>query len=205
MSPNDTDPAPFIGGSFPSEPVPDMTLPRVQFPPQKPFDISVEMYDPEDEDASTGSEPVHEWQVTRNPEPDEFGNPQWDMRGGYVYTQGGPLAVNDATFSIDEGIIYLTIERDADTREMLSVSADEAAVVPDSDYTYQYRPIARIEKALVNAIPGDPESALVTEHTLVQLQFEEIRIWEDLIVENGSFKLEGLEMSHRNNYDPPAP
>jgi hypothetical protein len=64
-----------------------------------------------------------------------------------------------------------------------------AASVATSDETTQYRALAKL----------DPDEY----PSILQLQFEEIRIWELMIVENGEFALMGAEMSHRETYAPP--
>jgi hypothetical protein len=144
----------------------------------------------------------HPWKVTNGglvaPEGGEEGAEpvqQWNYVGGEIYTQGTKQTVVDGIVSdgdaIGAGFIVLAFDRDPSTREIV---ADSAAVtleetVPDSDYTTQYRVLAKVNSDYDNPV--------------TQYQFEEIRIFEDLAVVNGEFQLIGLEMSHRNYYDLP--
>jgi hypothetical protein len=141
----------------------------------------------------------HPWKVTYGgsevPEGAEEGAepvPKWNYAGGEIYTQGTMQTVADGTLSGAGPFVVLSFVRDIETREINPYSAEVTlrSTVPDSDYYSQYRVLAKI-----NA----PSSLEV-----LQLQFEEIRIYEELVIENGEFKLQGYEVSHRNNYQPPT-
>ena len=129
----------------------------------------------------TGGE-YHPWKVTSA----AGGTVNWDYVGGTIYGQGEPIEVADGNIVGDQGFIYLKIERDPDSREMISAEVEFDVVIPDSDSTYQYRALAYVDSALANKVS--------------QLQFEEIRIEEVLIVVNGEFQLAPLELSSRNIY-----
>lgn len=126
----------------------------------------------------------HPWKVT----PGEL-DETWDVVGDKVWGQGLTITVADTTLTGDPGWILLKVVRDSESREMTSASLQFSATVPESDYTDQYRVIAYINTD-------------ADEH-IMQYQFEEIRIFEDLTVVNGEFRLAALEMSHRNYYEPP--
>lgn len=149
--------------------------------------------DPADYYTGGGDSIHHPWKVTDGGLVD--GIQQWDYVGGEIYTQGAMQTVIDGTVSdvdaIGDGFIVLAFDRNPSTREIVADSAEVTfeAVVPNSDYTTQYRVLAKV------SIVGDNP---VTQH-----QFEEIRIFEDLAVVNGEFQLVGLEMSHRNYYELP--
>lgn len=126
----------------------------------------------------------------------------WDVVGDPVWTQaegdsidtlwsldpetGGPGLTNVVG---DAGYIVLKIIRDRDSREATEVLLQFANEVPESDYYNQYRVIAYVDSE--------------ADEPILQRQFGEIRIFEDLAVVNGELKLVGLEMSHRNHYDAP--
>jgi hypothetical protein len=126
----------------------------------------------------------HDWKVTASTETPG----SWDVAGGYVYSQGAPINVADANVVGSAGYVLLKITRNASTREMTSAVVEFSAVIPTSDSTYQYRVLAYV----------------IEDEPVTQYQFEEIRIFEDLVVVNGAFQLVGLEMSHREYYTPPA-
>jgi hypothetical protein len=126
----------------------------------------------------------HDWKVTASTESPG----SWDVAGGYIYSQGDLIGVDDTNVAGSAGYVLLKITRDTDSREVIDAAVEFGADVPTSGSTYQYR-------ALAYVIADDP---------VTQYQFEEIRIFEDLAVVNGEFQLVGLEMSHRNYYTPPA-
>lgn len=156
--------------------------------------------DPADYYTALTSELAHPWRVTAN----NSDPVSWDVVGDPVWTQAQGDSIETLWFSDaetgglgltnvvgDAGYILLKITRDEDSREATEVSLEFADEVPESDYYYQYRVIAYV----------DSEAA----EPILQKQFEEIRIFEDLAVVNGEFQLVGLEMSHRNYYElPPA-
>lgn len=131
-----------------------------------------------------GGSGLHPWKVTKTGTAGVYAVALDDVQG-----QGGPITPTGATVDSTEtsGYIYLKIERDTDTRVLVSAVVEFAAALPDSDYTYQYRPIAFVDGA----------------DYILQLQFEEIRIYELMLVSLGAFSLASFEMSVRSTYDPP--
>ncbi len=125
----------------------------------------------------------HPWKVTPSSTEGTY-----DVAIDYVYTQGTPILPDTSSVTAANGdTIYLKITRDEDTREI-----SEATLVFNtedliSDRYDQFRALAQIG----------------TDGSILQLQFEEIRIHELMIVENGAFKLAGFELSHRNTYPLP--
>jgi len=139
----------------------------------------------------------HPWKVTDggvDPEDDTLHT--WNYVGGTVYACGQGADITVADGSVDTsvpaadvpGFVVLVITRDDATRELLTATVEFTETVADSDYTTQYRVLAEVGYDV----------------PVLQLQFEEMRIWEDLAVVNGEFNLLGLELSHRNTYEPPA-
>jgi hypothetical protein len=114
---------------------------------------------------------------------------RWYAVGGTVYSQGAPINVDDI-YGDAEPYVLLKITRDTDSREVTSAEIQFYQFLPESDSTNQYRVLAYVDSE------GD--------NPVTQYQFEEIRIFEDLAVVNGEFQLVGLEMSHRNYYEPPV-
>lgn len=109
-----------------------------------------------------------------------------DVKGGTVYHETGSITVSDSTNLASDDFVCLKITRDATSRE---VTAAEIGVYATgtftSDSTYQYLPLAAV-------------GAEIT-----QLKFEDVSVFEDLAVVNGSFKLVSLEMSAPNFYELP--
>ena len=152
------------------------------------------------EENSVASEGViHPWKVTSS------AAQTWHCRGGEVYGQGdsSPIPVPEKSIAgKTEGSIYLKITRDTASRALTAAAIEFIdgpipAAVPPSTQQYQYRAIADVKYIA-------PTSGAVESSFIEQKQFEEIRIYEELVVENGEFKLQGYEVSHRNNYQPPA-
>jgi len=135
------------------------------------------------ETSEAGETIYHDWKVTASTESPG----SWDVSGGYIYSQGGQIGVDDTNVVGSAGYILLRITRDAASREVIAAAVEFSADVPVSDSTYQYRALAYI----------------IEDEPVTQYQFEEIRIFEDLVVVNGAFQLVGLEMSHRNYYELP--
>lgn len=113
----------------------------------------------------------------------------WDVVGGEVYSQGATFIVADTTIVGGLGFAVLKVTRNTASRVITGATIEWAASLTTSDEATQYRALAKLD-------PDEYPSVL-------QLQFEEIRIWELMIVENGEFALMGAEMSHRNTYAPP--
>ena len=136
------------------------------------------------EAVSGGGGGIHPWKITSNAD-------GWSVVGGSVYSQDGTS--NFAGSLLNEtstgGYVLLEIQRDSASRAVTGVSLQLSASLSPSTDSYQYRVIGYIG---------------ATTSDIFQYQFEEIRLSEELVVVNGEFKLQVYEMSHRNNYDPPA-
>jgi hypothetical protein len=131
----------------------------------------------------------HPWKVTPG---EEEGT--WDVFGDYVFSSEVILPVFNETITGDGGWIYLKTTRDSSSRELTDAELLFGATIPESDYEYQYRAIAYVDS-----------EAEAPDKPIRQVQFEEIRIEELLIVANGEFRLAPVEMSSRNRYElPPA-
>jgi hypothetical protein len=125
----------------------------------------------------------HPWKVTPS------ASEGWHVVGGTVYTQGAGISVLDDTVDGDDGFVCLKITRDDESREMTAAVIEFQATVPESTYTEQYTPLAQVDKT------GSPQ--------VIQLKFEEIRIRELMIVENGAWRLAPVDLSSREIYELP--
>lgn len=192
------------------EPVPSSLLGGVEFrigsaplpdygPPQQGMFDQFQGSNQEDESLPSEGSSDHPWKVYLS-DTDPI---SWDVLGDPVWTQAQGNLIDTLWFLDaetgepgltnvvgDAGYILLKITRDEDSREATEVSLEFADEVPESNYYYQYRVIAYVDSE--------------ADVPILQKQFEEIRIFEDLAVVNGEFQLVGLEMSHRNYYEPPA-
>lgn len=139
----------------------------------------------------------HPWKVYNDGTFVKPGSPEilgkYRIIGGTVYSQGGSIDVPDQELiggaGEDAGYVYLEITRDESSREVTGVSIEQGDSVPADDYTTQYRPLA-----VVYGTSGKKP---------LQLQFQEIRIWEYMLVENGEFELHTFDMNSRTSYAPP--
>ena len=137
--------------------------------------------------SGSASSERHPWQAITNP------SGTWGIYGDSVYTQGSEqgseivaAGLNGRTDTMSWAILKITrneSSREIETAEIIVESSNLT-----STQLIQYRPLAYIGE---------------TTSDIIQYQLEEIRIYEELIVENGAFKLQGYEVSHRNNYDLP--
>lgn len=129
----------------------------------------------------------YEWKVS-----DGGADPaqKWNVKGGTFRGQGVTIIVPDGSVTGDEGYVFLHTVRDPSSRIVTACDFIFSSTYLDSDYNDQYRPLAYVNSA--------------AEESIRQLQFEEIRILEDLIVANGEFKYAGLDLAHANLYDLPA-
>ena len=130
----------------------------------------------------------HPWHVSMGDEAEDPEEVLWDYVGGVFYSQGGPITVADGTVTGGAGFVVLVITRNPASRVITSATVAWQETVATSTEGTQYRPLAKV----------DPDN----DPNVLQLQVEELRIWELMLVENGEFKLAGLEHSHRNTYDP---
>lgn len=136
----------------------------------------------------------HPWKVTKSKLMSEDETPlrQWDYIGGDIWDNGTNYPIADGSVNIQYGYIYIEIQRDSSTREITSqqVLAALDLPTPSDDYT-QIIAIAYV----------DDDSSKPP----LQLKFEEIKLKELLLVENGEFKMGVFYMAHQNTYDPPSP
>jgi hypothetical protein len=151
----------------------------------------------------------HPWKVVADGlgEPPEEGVPlrRWAYTGGVIHTnQGDWVTIPDGTVEGNDGGIYIEIMRDADSREITSAVVSFIETEPISDNVTQYRAIAQIiGEPPPDPLP-DPPPTTPPNATILQLQFEEIRLREELVIDSGEFALDVFELSHRNSYALPS-
>ena len=137
---------------------------------------------------STNGGADHPWKVTA-------GNlaGTYNVLGGYVRTQGAFGTNGTYVYSVDglaaDDRILLKVTRDADTREITAAALGgyAASFSVTSTATDQYIHIAQ-----------------VTAGEIFQEQFENIDVYEMLVVSNGSFQLLPVSMSGPNPYALPV-
>lgn len=131
----------------------------------------------------------HPWKVAKGGQRDDADAPEWTVTGGDVYSQGGVITVVDGAVNLKKGWIYLKITRNTSSRAVTAVEiAFTTTTIPESDYSDQYIAIAYVDED-VSDLP-------------LQLLFQELKVWEEMTVVNGEFKLIAKYMAHRNTYDP---
>lgn len=126
----------------------------------------------------------HQWKVAKT------GDTTVSALGGIITE---PLLTVDAVSSVSAtsaGYIVLKITRDASSRAITATAIEFAADVPESLYSDQYIPLA-----IINFAEGKITGVR-------QLKFEELHIFESLVVANGEFKLAELLTAGRNVYQP---
>ena len=150
--------------------------------------------------------PTHQWKVTAStvvpdptadddPPPDPIPDPTQKLlvKGGTIYTQstfaGFPVPDDDTLVAVT-GTIMLKCTRLTETRalETAVFTMEPTASLPDDDEYYQYIPIADVVV----------EAGLIT--SILQRKFEDIPIFEDLVVIDGAFKFAPLAMQGRSPY-----
>jgi len=126
----------------------------------------------------------HPWKVAGTGTEDEY-----VVLPDPVYGQGGPISVTGAVTltCVGAGEIYLQVTRNVASRVLETAVLGFASVTPASDYTDQYRAIARLD-----GYGG-----------ILQLQQQEIRLYEVRIIANGASKLVDFDISSRIDYDLP--
>ena len=134
-----------------------------------------------------GETVLHPWKITSGEAAEEEAPSNWNVRGSTVHSNNANLSIGNSAVSGNNGYIYLKIERNESSRAMISLNVEFAADLPADDYTYQYIPLGYIEGS-----------------TIEQLAFEEIRIHELMIVDNGEFKLASFQLINTAVYSPPA-
>lgn len=132
--------------------------------------------------SDTGS--LHPWKITLTTPPSVAPpvTASWNVRGGTVYSNNGSFSIADQPITNNTGIIVLKIGRNASSRAVDSLAVQVLSDFVDG-FEYQYVPLG-----VLNA----PE--------VEQLTFEEIRIHELMIVENGEFKFAPFQLSSRKSY-----
>jgi hypothetical protein len=135
-----------------------------------------------------GDETNHPWKVVRGPQIDDVGEREWLVTGGSVFSQGGETVVDDTAVNISLGYVFLKLSRNLTTRVVTDAVIETGPTVPTSDYAHEYRPLAYVDDTSANPP--------------LQLQFQEVRVYELMYVANGEFKLLDFDTSSRNSYDP---
>jgi hypothetical protein len=130
----------------------------------------------------------HPWKVKMGDDAEDEGIKEWEFVGGTVYSQGASIFVADGVVTGGSGFVVLKTTRNSSSRALTSASVEWQSAVATSDEDTQYRVLAKVNTT--------------TDPLVLQLQVEEIRIWELMLVENGEFRLNGMEHSHRNSYEP---
>lgn len=137
----------------------------------------------------SGSEIIHPWKITEGTSPNT-----WDVRGGYIYDHNNvAILVADTTVEIEAGYICLAIARNESSRVietagLLVPTIGTFLVIPTSTQYTQYFVLGQV---------GD------STNPIIQMQFQEIKVFEMLIVANGEFKFGNFQMMGANNYDLP--
>jgi len=133
----------------------------------------------------------HQWKVTK------ADKTKLNVKGGNVSTQGQynpPYVVGEVKKleAPSNGYVILKIDRDSKSREItLGKISYQTGEVGASDYSSQIIPLAQVifEKESISKI--------------IPLKFEEIHIFEELVVVNGQFRFADLMMAGRNIYELP--
>ena len=139
----------------------------------------------------------HEWKVTQAN--DVSGQPVLNtvaVAGGTVRTNGGSVVVDtDPALALSgTNEVFLKITRDSASRAITAAVIQQDTTVPTSTETDQYVPLAKVTLS---------DTGIATN--ILQRQFGEISVWEDLALENGEFVLVPLAISGRNTYAVPTP
>lgn len=150
--------------------------------------ISKGKFPRQEEPATGGSSVDHDWKVTISAAAED-NEPAWEVAAGNVhYINESVSAVIPVTSVLGEtGTIYLHLTRDPASRSVTLAEVEFYVEAPIATETDQF-----IELAYVGGAPS-----------IVQKQFTPIRVYEDLFVINGAFKLGGLAFFGDNLYDPP--
>lgn len=114
-----------------------------------------------------------------------------DVASGSVFTQAGFTENSGSALGLavpNSGFAVCRITRNTTSRAITSVDIIFETTVSASISGYQYVPLAYI-----TMVAGG-----ITEIT--QIQFEELHIYEALVVSNGSFEMADLRMAGRNPY-----
>lgn len=188
-------PTPPFGNPNLNTDIPDMTLPKVGFPTPRPYHIEVGV-----SDDYGGEEPRHPWYVIESSTEDS-GDGVWGVKGGKVFdhivTPTLPIEVEDTTVVwTEEGVIYLKIERELSSREVVAATIEVSDTLPADDYTFQHFALANINTNIEVLDSEDFEP-------IVQVRFEDIRVFEMLIVANGEFRFGNFQMMGEMNYELP--
>lgn len=143
--------------------------------------------------AGSGDGQAHQWKVTAAT------NQGVNVTGG-VFRSQGDFDQADVPDVVElevgaSGYVILTVIRDIDSREVVEIP--EISYVegdlPESDYNNQIIPLAKVTF----------EDGVITN--ILQLKFEELHVFEDLVVVNGEFRFAELLMAGRKIYELPPP
>lgn len=126
---------------------------------------------------------IHDWKTVKT------GDTSVSVSGGtitepFLYVDGVSLTASS------NGFVLLKISRDSSSRAIISTEILFNSDVTTSDYPDQYIPLAFIFTS----------EGKITD--VVQLKFEELHIFESLVVVDGEFKFAELLTAGRNMYSP---
>lgn len=135
----------------------------------------------------TGSSVNHPWKVTRTDVDtlDYVGGVIYDHNQSYSFLA---ITVPDGGLATATGVVYLRVERDSTSRQIVAATVEIAAALPPDDYYNQHFRLAKV----------------VADEPILQFQFQDIKVFEMLIVANGEFKFGNFQMMGETNYDLPT-
>jgi len=139
----------------------------------------------EDQANAVGSSADHDWKITSGEEENT-----WTVAQGNVFYLNDSTTATVASTSVEgeTGGIYLHIERNPATRLATAQTVEFYVETPLTTETDQF-----IELGAVGGTPA-----------IIQKQFTPVRVFEDLFVINGEFKLGSIAMLADNLYTPPV-
>ncbi len=129
----------------------------------------------------------HDWKIIASGTAEA---PTWTVAQGLVYylNDSTVATVGNTTVEGEQGGVYLHIVRDASSRAATAQTVEFYADAPATTETDQY--------FLLGNVGGTP--------SISQKQFTPVRVFEDLFVVNGEFKLGSIAMLADNLYTPPV-
>lgn len=132
------------------------------------------------------------------------GSDKLSVTGGMLSTNGDEAGVNIVNTPVDltvvqNGYVVIKILRNASTRKMSAVPLISYVdgALPLSTQQIQVLPLAKITIT--------PSIAQVIIEKNVPLIFDDLHIFEELVVLNGEFKFADILTASRNTYSLPAP
>jgi hypothetical protein len=162
-------------------------------------------------EGSLNSLNLHPWKVTYGGKTEAEEN-SWIINLDTIHTcgQGDDFEVIDDDEVLgDSGYVVVKITRGSSSREVTEAKVEFLETLTNSDYNNQYRVLAKVDAGTPETEepgpnPGDPPVIIpAVPPSIIQYQFEEIRLFEELVIINGAFALQVYEISHQNNYELP--